>query len=169
MSNLRLNLASGQRPFGEGWTNCDRQQRWNPDVLCDMTSMPMFSDGSADMIVIHHGAEHLHLEELDACLKECHRILAPRGSLLLFLPDIRALCHAWIEQKISDYIFCVNMWGAYQGDPNDDHHWGWHMKSMAEKLGATAKWNAIYPFDWRPIPNTDLARDWWLFAIEAIK
>ena len=36
MSELMLNIGSGQRPFNKRhWVNIDKQARWNPDVLCD--------------------------------------------------------------------------------------------------------------------------------------
>src|SRR6185369_1603612 len=55
---LRLNCGSGQRPFGTtgdgAWINIDIQKRWNPDVVADIRSMPMFEDNSAEYIVLHH-------------------------------------------------------------------------------------------------------------------
>lgn len=145
------------------------QERWNPDVVCDMTNMPMFADASADMIVIHHGLEHLHLTAGDDCIRECYRILKPGGSLLLFVPDIYELATAWLGGRINDFIFCVNMWGAYQGDEADFHRFGYTGKTLAEKLRKQGNWSIIKPFDWRPIENADIARDWWVLSCEAIK
>ncbi len=126
---LKLNLCSGQRPFGAGWTNCDTNPRWSPDVVTDCTSMPMFADNSAEMIVIHHGAEHFTLSGSQALFAECNRILAPEGSLLVFVPDLEALVKAWTHGRISDYIFCVNLHGAYMNDSADFHRWNFTAKT----------------------------------------
>ena len=166
---LKLNLASGQRPFGSGWTNCDIQERWYPHVICDMRGMPQFSDDSAEIIVIHQGLEHLLLHEATACLKECHRILAPGGSLLVFVPDIYALVTAWLSGKIDDYILMVNLYGAYMQDSADSHKWGWVPKTLAKHMKEAAPWREVKPFDWREILDANLARDWWVLSMEAVK
>src|SRR3990167_3044244 len=121
---LRINLGSGQRPFGEGWTNVDTQARWNPDVVADGASMPMFADASAELIVLHHVLEHFGCGEADAMLRECYRILAPGGSLLVFVPDMYELVRGWNQGKIDTQVFLTNVYGAYMGDEADRHKWG---------------------------------------------
>lgn len=166
---LRLNLCSGQRPFGDGWINCDAQERWKPDVVADCRSMPMFGDSSADMIVIHHGAEHFTLDGSKALFSECHRILAPGGSLLVFVPDLEALVKAWSEGRIDDFIFCVNLHGAYMGDEADIHRWSFTRRTLTQHLNKSAPWSRIKRFDWRPVENADIARDFWILALEAVR
>lgn len=167
--SLLLNIMSGQRPFGDGWTNVDINPRWNPGVVADCASMPMFADGSADVIVSHHGIEHVGLGEFDATIRECHRILRPGGSFIVTTPDLRALCHAWIEQKISDYIFGVQLYGAYMNDEADRHKWLYTKQTLVSAIGAPVKWLGIYDFDWETIPGADIARDWYILGIRAIK
>lgn len=172
---LRLNLCSGQRPFGEGWTNVDAQERWKPDVVADCSSMPMFADGSAELIVIHHGLEHFGCGEADAMLKECYRILQPGGSLLVFVPDMLALACAMQEGTITDQIYFTNVYGAYMGDEADRHKWGFTRSSLA----ATLKRHGFLPksLGWRDwgqridhlLRNADVARDWWILGMEGIK
>jgi len=169
MPPIKLNCASGQRPFGDGWTNIDCNPKWNPDVVADCTSMPMFEDNSAEIIVSHHGAEHLTLGQSEAFFREAHRILMPGGSLLVFVPDLAALTHAWVEGRISDYIFCVNLHGAYMDNEADFHRWSFTKKSLTEHLKKAAPWRLVLPFGWRSIPGADLAKDWWVLAMEAIK
>lgn len=165
---MRLNLGSGQRPFGEGWTNVDKQERWNPDIVADMTSMPMFADASAEMIVIHHGLEHLDLTSADNCLRECYRILKPNGELIVTVPDLYALTRAWIDGKIDDYIFCVNLHGAWMGDDSDVHRWSYTYKTLMDKIRKVG-FKSVVCFNWRDIPGASIARDWWICAVEAIK
>jgi len=120
---LKLNLGSGQRPFGEPWINVDCQERWKPDVLNDISHLPMFGDKSADMIVLHQVLEHFGCGEANRVLEECYRILAPKGSLIITLPDLRRLAQRWLTNQIDDYTFFVNCMGAYMGDEADRHKW----------------------------------------------
>ncbi len=194
---LRLNIGSGQRPFGmprsdgqrcvcgigrdqhfdtshrfvpEGpsaWVNVDTQmEKWESDAKTTMG----FSDGSAEIIVSHHQLEHVELSEADNQIREWHRLLSPGGSLLVFVPDMRALATSWLEGRIDDYIFMVNTYGAWMGDPADTHKFGYWGPSLKKKLNAACKWRSVRPFDWRKIPGADIAGpDFWILALEAIK
>lgn len=165
----KLNIGSGQRPFRPPFINVDINPRWQPDVLADSASMPAFESGSAELIVSHHSIEHVGLGEFDSTIRECHRILAPGGSLIITTPDLRALAHAWLAGRISDYIFGVNLYGAYMNNEADRHKWLYTRQSLAETVSKAAQWREIIPFDWRPIAGADIARDWWILGLEAIK
>ncbi len=169
MSRLLINLGSGQRPFQKPFINVDCQERWNPDVVTRGESMPMFQDGSADMIVLHQIIEHVGLGEFDGVIKECHRILAPGGSMIITTPDLTALVKAWIAGRIDDYIFCVNLYGAYMNDEADRHRWLYHERTLKKAIGDGIRWSEVKLFDWRPIDGADIARDWWVLGIEAVK
>lgn len=148
--------------------NVDTQPRWNPDVVADCRSMPMFHDGEAEMIVLHHVIEHFGLGELDDCIRECHRILQPGGSLIVTTPDLNLLCRRWIAQGIDDYTFCVNLYGAYMGDEADRHKWLYTGRTLAKAL-QVSPWQTVKTFDFRPIAGAQIACDWWILGAEAIK
>jgi SAM-dependent methyltransferase len=150
--------------------NVDINPRWKPDIVADCASMPMFADGSAELIVAHHQAEHMPLDGSKTFFTECHRILAPDASLLIFVPDLTALVKAWSESRISDYIFCVNLHGAFMGADADIHKWSFTARTLKEHLLKSAPWSEVKPFDWRKIPGADIAGpDFWILAIEAVK
>ena len=194
--SLRINLGSGQRPFGlcgacphkahrgycreccacqaiaevsNEWTNVDTQARWNPDVVANGSSMPMFADGSAEMIVSHHNYEHYGLGEAEPMVKECFRILRPGGSLIVTTPNLRALTQRWITRQIDDYTFCVNLYGAYMTSEDDRHRWLYTPETLRESLGKCAAWSKLLLFDWRTIEGADIAKDWWICGVEAVK
>lgn len=166
---MKINLGSGQRPFGPGWCNVDCQARWNPDVVADGNSMPMFKDGSVEVIVSHHCLEHVGCGEGDGMLKECYRILQPGGSLIVTVPDMRALAMGWLARKITDQIYFTNVYGAFMQDDADRHRWGYVGVTLAETLQRAAGWGKIVTFDWREIEGASIARDWWVLAVEAVK
>lgn len=166
---LRINLGSGQRKFGPGWTNVDINPRWTPDVVADGAHMPMFADGSADLIVSHQNYEHYGLGEADGMVRECRRILCPGGSLIITTPDLRALTDAWIKGRIDDYTFCVNLYGAYMNSEADRHKWLYTYHTLSQSLMKAAPWSRVQPFDGRPIPGASVAMDWWILAVECVK
>jgi len=170
---IRLNCGSGQRRFeGHGWVNIDCVSRPGqvPDVLCDIARGRWpYEDGTVDLVVLHHVYEHLHLNEGDDVLRESQRVLRRGGSLIITVPDVRELAKAWLQGKIDDYIFMVNIYGAWQGEPGDSHAWGWYGKTLAEHLMNTCAWSAVKSFDWREIPGASIAKDWYILGVEAIR
>lgn len=167
-----LNIGSGQRPFTSTpeveWCNVDSQERWKPDVCCDAARLP-FPDESADYVVMHHFLEHSNLTEAGKMVHQANRVLKPGGSLLIFLPDMKALARRWLEGGISDYIFFVNAMGAWMGHDDDYHRWHYTPETLTEQLNNNGEWSRIALFNWRAIPGADCARDWWILAMEAIK
>lgn len=167
---LRINLCSGQRPFDKkSWINVDVNPRWEPDVVASGDHMPMFADNSADVIVVHHGLEHFGLGEANPMLQECYRILKKGGSLIVTVPDLRALAEAWIAGKIDDYIYCVNLFGAYMDSDVDRHKFGFHWPTLKSTLQSASAWSSVIKFDFRKIPEADIAADWWILGAEAVK
>lgn len=166
---LRINLGSGQRKFEKPWTNVDCQEKWSPDVVADGAHMSMFPDNSAEMIVLHHVYEHFGLGEADAMVRECYRILAPGGSLILTIPNLRALVRGWLTGVIDEYLFCVNIYGAYMGNEADRHKFGYTTEGLIKAITATAPWRSVWEFDFRPIEGASICADWWIGGCEAIK
>ncbi len=163
---MRINAGSGQCKF-EGWTNVDINPKWEPDVCCDMCKMP-FDSGSASIIVSHHTVEHLWPDHAMAFAAECHRLLKPRGSLLVFCPDMEALANAWLAKEIDDQTYMTNVYGAYRGEQSDRHWWGYVYRSLASRMSGPG-WSMVKKFDWRKIEGAKLACDWWVLAMEFIK
>ena len=169
---LRLNVGSGQRRFeGHGWVNVDcvsRPPDQVPDIIHNIIESPLpYSD--VDMIALVHVLEHWVLQDGVKALTECYRALRPGGSLLVIVPDIRALAKAWLRGDITDYIYKVNMMGAYQGEPGDCHRWHWTAQEMYTQMKDIG-FTSAHAFDWRMIPGAEsLSRDWWYYGIEAWK
>jgi predicted SAM-dependent methyltransferase len=172
---ISLNCGSGQRPFAKPFINFDIQAEvmkdgklYHPDLVASMFDMP-FKSESVDYVVSHHTLEHLGLGEYDEFLRESHRVLKDGGSLLIFVPDMQALAKRWLLGQITDYIFFVNVYGAYMGSEFDRHRWNWSFDGWRDELKKVEPWRTVKRFDWRPIQGMDAARDWWILGIEAIK
>lgn len=55
-----------------------------PDVLCDVSTLSVFSSQSQDWVFSSHTLEHI--EDTAAALKEWWRVIKPNGYLVLYLP-----------------------------------------------------------------------------------
>jgi len=176
-----INIGSGQRRFEDQddwrWINIDLQYRppdQMPDIIANGASSVMSM--SADVIVLHHVLEHFGCGEADTLLTQCWQALKPGGSLLVFVPDTMAIARRYILRQIDDYTLRVLTYGAYQGAEEDRHRWGYDYASLQKYLNKVFEWEeqgstatSIKFFDWREIPGADLARDWWILGMEAVK
>ena len=174
---LALNCGSGQRPFtslpdeGAQWVNIDINELWSPDILGDWNDLSMFESGTVDFVVSHHSLEHVGCGEGEGFIREAFRVLKPGGSLLVFVPDMKALAERWLEGGLSDQIYMTNVYGAYMGHEEDRHRWGYTRESLRSTLVAAipVKWYNILTFNHRSIPGADIAQDWWILGMEAVK
>jgi predicted SAM-dependent methyltransferase len=175
---IRVNAGSGQRCFDrtQGWINLDSQPKRHlsvgddqyPDMIADMRHMP-FPDGSVDMVVSHHTIEHLGCGEADAFIKEAWRVLRPGGSLIVAIPDIKALARRWLLGQITDWIFIINMMGAYQGEEADRHRWHYTWESLTKLIQDNGAWSSVGAWDQTPVPGADISVDWWILIMCATK
>lgn len=164
---LQLNMGSGQRPFAKPFINIDAQERWKPDLVCDCAKLP-YENESCSLIVMHHILEHFGCGEGQGMIAEAHRLLEPGGSLLVFVPDLRALARHWLMGKLSTQIYVTNLYGAYMGDEHDRHKWGFTWDSLLDEMNRF-EWQEVKLFDWRQVPGADIARDFWILGMEAVK
>lgn len=84
-ADLKLNLGSGKYHL-PGFVNADLEAG---DVRVNLAVVPWpWPDRSAELIVASHILEHFTREGGWNFLKECRRIIAPGGRLLLAVPDL---------------------------------------------------------------------------------
>lgn len=172
---IGLNVGSGERRFASGpfaqWINVDKESRpgEEPDLVADGANLTTVPNSSVDYYVLHHCLEHEGCGEGDGLIREAHRVLRPGGSLLVFVPDLRALALKWLNGGLSTQIYVTNLYGAYRGDESSRHKWGFDADSLRETLLAPVQWKAVTPFDWRTIPGASFARDFWILGAECVK
>lgn len=165
---LRINAGSGQRPFQKPWINVDAQARWEPDLVADCAKLP-YGDGECEMVVLSHVLEHFGCGEGLGMIKEAYRLLQPYGSLIVAVPDMRALAQHWLMGKLDTETYFINVYGAYMGNEHDRHKFGFVAETLEKELYQGGTWQTVQKFNWRQIPGMDLAKDWWVLCLEAVR
>lgn len=79
---MMLNLGCGGEKL-EGYIGVDMVAGVNVDVVAEIEKLP-FETSSADVVRVWNVLEHV--KDLNACLKEIHRVLKPDGILIISVP-----------------------------------------------------------------------------------
>lgn len=173
----RLNLASGQRPYPEPWINIDarKQGEHKVDIIADIRKLDMIEDNSCEILVAHHCVEHIDMSHVGDLTKEWYRVLAPGGVLAVCVPHAREIAQRWLAGQIDDFTYNVNMYGAYQGYPEDLHRWSYHPEYLKSQMSQGITWGRVqtlYPHMVQNDPRyhgASIAFDWWILAMEFTK
>lgn len=170
ITGTKLNVGSGQRPFDRaaGWVNLDSNTKWSPDVVANWNDLSMFESGSMDLVVAHHTIEHVGCGEADPFIGEARRVLKEGGRLLVFVPDMQAIAKRWLTNELGEQLYMTMVYGAFMGDEQDRHRWGWSRQGLWKYLNQW-KWSDVRAFDWRAIPGADIAEDWWIIGMECVR
>lgn len=87
----KLHVGCGQVRL-EGWINIDANETLDTvDLVWDSTRRFPIPDHSCSMIYNEHFLEHLSVDEGLKFLRECHRMLAPKGVLRIAMPSLEVI------------------------------------------------------------------------------
>ena len=121
-STRRLNLGCGAR-YHAAWTNVDTTPV-DPAVLAvDVTRGLPFADASFDFVYHSHLLEHLTPEQAAPFLRECHRVLAPGGTVRVVVPDLEAIVRLYLQALDR----------ARAGDEEWQHHYDWLLIELLDQ------------------------------------
>ncbi len=181
---IKINLASGQRPFPKPWINVDLIEQFDGegkpyalDIKTDAKDLHMFDDNSVDIIVAHHLVEHIPLHEISSFIAEWHRVLRAGGILAVYVPNLKEIDRAWLEGRIDTFIHNVNTYGAYQGHIEDTHKWGYDEAELRDRVSGwdgnqkSIGWSRIEKPNYSDprYQGADVAHDWWILEMEFTK
>jgi predicted SAM-dependent methyltransferase len=120
----RVNLGCGY-DIRAGYLNVDADARPNPDLLADVTSLPMLSDGHFDELLANDVLEHIERTRTDAVLAELTRLLAPDGTMRLRVPTLLQLAGLALSPGYQDAEHAagiIHLMFGTQAHTGDYHH-----------------------------------------------
>jgi len=91
---LKLHLGCWHRVL-PGFVHVDLCDMPHIDYQTSIDSLPMFADGSAELIYSSHALTYFDRGEAERVLREWHRVLQHGGLLRLAVPDFDALLQVY--------------------------------------------------------------------------
>ena len=138
MADAPVRLHIGGRETKPGWTLINAQPGPGVDIVGDFRDLSAFNDDSVTEIYASHVLEHLaYSDEVLPALKDCHRILAPSGRLMLAVPDLDRICRLMVHEASTvqvQYQLMRILFGG-QTDQWDYHKAGFTPELLAGFLG----------------------------------
>ncbi|MGB3309223.1 MAG: methyltransferase domain-containing protein [Nodosilinea sp.] len=90
-----LNLGCGRRYCSE-WVNIDFVAHSENVISCDLSVGIPSADNSFDLVYSSHLLEHFSKEKAHIFIKECFRVLQPRGVLRIAVPDLESITRLYL-------------------------------------------------------------------------
>lgn len=117
-----INLGCGSR-FHPAWVNVDIAPSDPAVTACDLSKAFPFPDGSFDAVYHSNVLEHIRREHAPGFMRECCRILKPRGILRVAVPDLEQICRLYLE----------NLQRACDHDPEAEARYDWMLLEMLDQ------------------------------------
>lgn len=118
-----LNLGCGNR-YHPSWVNVDYRCTGPGVIAQDLTRGIPFADDSFDAVYHSHLLEHFSKAGAAAFLKECFRVLRPRGILRAVVPDLEQIARLYLELLEK----------ALEGDREGQVCYDWIMLEMLDQM-----------------------------------
>ena len=148
---MKLNLGSGT-DYRKGWVNLDYSERCKPDILWDLTILPLpFEDNTFNEIEMIHVLEHFY-NPLDI-INELWRIAKPNAKITIKLPHWS--CHFAYGDLTHKSYYSSRSFLHY----NDDHEYynsisRFNVKTRLNSVNARGRiFPKIWNFVFNPIIN----------------
>lgn len=147
-SARKLHLGCGKRHIA-GFFHIDALAAPHVDLVSRVERLPMFADGSVDLIYASHVLEHFSRKEYREVLHEWHRLLGPGGVLRLAVPDFAACAKLYYEQGLKDELTgLVGLIIGGQRDQYDFHKMVFDRPLLTRELRAVG-FGEVREWNWR--------------------
>jgi len=94
----KLQIGCGSNIL-DGWLNSNFYPKSNKVLHVDATKNYPFNNNSFDFVYSEHMIEHINYSQGTKMLKECFRVLKPKGTLRIVTPDLLFLLDLYKKNK----------------------------------------------------------------------
>ena len=135
MTELKLHLGCGKK-YLVGFTHLDLDEFPHIDHIAPMHQLKMFSDNSVSTIYSSHALEYYDRDEVDQLLQEWKRVLAPKGTIYVTVPDFDALISIYRATGLLKSIIgpMYGKWPNLLTGESIAHKTVWNEKDLSEKV-----------------------------------
>jgi predicted SAM-dependent methyltransferase len=105
IKKLQLAASNSLLP---GWLNTDVLPTSRNVVYLDATRRFPFADNVFDYVYSEHMIEHLEYQGALFMLRECFRVLKPRGKIRISAPDLKVYINLFSDQKTASQVFYID-------------------------------------------------------------
>jgi predicted SAM-dependent methyltransferase len=155
---LKLHLGCWKR-YIPGFVHVDLCDLPHIDYKHDVSSLPMFSDQTVDLIYASHVLEYFDREEVKRVLSEWRRILKTGGKLMVAVPDFRALIEVYQKTgRLSNIL--GPLYGRMELVTSEGtkcliyHRTVYDFDSLRETLEACG-YASVHKYDWKATIHKD--------------
>jgi len=144
---IKINIGCGWRNFGPEWIHIDGGDYPHLDSK-DIMNLSQGNE-EVDLIYASHVLEYFDREEVKTLLKEWHRVLKPRATLRLAVPNFESIVEAYGKEEYSLDNFLGPLYGKMSmGRETIYHKTVYDFKSLAQLLSESG-FVDVRLFDWR--------------------
>jgi predicted SAM-dependent methyltransferase len=131
-----VKLLIGSRTRYPGWKTFDLVAGPEVDYVGDCEQPTPFDANSIEALYASHVLEHVAYANLQATLKEWHRVLMPGGKLMVAVPDMNILAQLFVKPEVKggDKVFVMRMMFGGQIDDTDFHRIGFDLEILGVHL-----------------------------------
>lgn len=152
-SQICLHLGSGKR-FIPGFEHVDLADYSHIDHRHDIRTLPMYEDGSVELIYACHVLEYFDRVEVVNVLEEWHRVLVDGGILRVAVPDLDGLVAVYLSEGQLGMIHGP-LYGRWEiGDEVFYHRTVYNYPDLRQLLWSTG-FSSVRKYDWRDTIHKD--------------
>lgn len=156
MKKIKLNLGCGWRFFGDDWIHIDDGNYQHLDYKTDITKLPMFEDGSVDLIYASHVIAYFDRVEIVDVLKEWNRVLKVNGVLRLATPDFEVISELYHKNSDFNVESLVGpLYGKMEMDNNNIYHKTTYDFTSLSGVLKTCGFNDVVRYNWRETEHVE--------------